>query len=188
MKKFWITFLVLSLSCGCCFSEDDWDDFIKIDTEAKNQQKVVTEDEFEKTMKMFEKKPTWKEKRAKKKMGDAIIPNAQDSSMKTDVYKGMYETYPTMMIPAHLVTNDMQEVPIGYYRIMSVSKSGTHYLNFYQGNALIAKIKANPTDNDYNQKTLNYAKIIPISDNQLRIIYGDLDCNLETVVNIKPNM
>ena len=58
-------------------------------------------------------------------------------------------------------------------------------MNFYQGNSLIARVKSNKTDNDFNQKTLNYAKMIENDENTVRFIYGDIDCNLETLIYIK---
>lgn len=182
MKKLWIIFFVLFIPCNCVLA-DDWDDMLMFDSAAAAQPKVVTEDEFEKTIQMFEKKPTRKELRNNKKMGTAIVPNAQEQG-KIEVIKGLYETYPTIMVPVNLVTREMQEIPVGYYRIMSVKKPNEHYINFYQGNSLIARVRANATDDDYDQKTLNYAKILPFSDSCVKFIYGDLDCNLEAVINI----
>lgn len=159
---------------------DEWDDYMKIDDAAKNQQKTVTQDEFEKVMQRYEKKK--KTKPAVK--GESRVPESEDYG-NVQIMNDMYNTYPTIMVPIHLITADEQEIPAGFYRIMSAKKPNAYYINFYQGNSLVAKVKANTTDNDYNQKTLNYAQMIENNEKTVKFIYGDIDCNLETVINIK---
>ena len=170
------------------FAEDDdfWDEPIKIDSDAKNQQKSVTDQEFEKVMKFFEKKKKKKEEKNKPK-GTPIGPQIQDGQVPADSnsFKVTYEDYPTVMIPVTLITEDAKEIPPGYYRILSVKKETLYFLNFYQGSSLIAKIRAIDTGNDHNQKSLNYAKVIPVDDRYMNVIYGDIDCNIEARVRIK---
>ena len=90
------------------------------------------------------------------------------------------------MIPVTLVTPYGKEIEPGYYRILSVkTEDNLFYLNFYQGNQLIAKIRAYEVNTDHNQKSINYAKIIPVDDRYINVIYGDIDCNIETRVDIK---
>ena len=103
-----------------------------------------------------------------------------------NAFKVTYEEYPTVMIPVTLVTPNLTEIPPGYYRILSVKNGNDYYLNFYQGNALIAKVSAINTGNDHNQKSLNYAKVIPVdNDIYMNVIYGDIDCNIEARLVIK---
>lgn len=182
MKKIFllITALIFCANAAYCDDIGEWDDYIKIDEAAKSQQKSVTKDEFEKVMQRFEKK----KKEKPKIKGESRTPE-DEAFGNVQIFKEMYETYPTILVPTDLVTQEGQEIPTGFYRIMSVKKPHGYFMNFYQGNSLIARVKSNKTDNDFNQKTLNYAKMIENDENTVRFIYGDIDCNLETLIYIK---
>lgn len=184
MIKIFLTFISLILFSSAVFA-DDWDEYMKIDDEAKNQQKTVTKDEFEKVLKLFKNKKEEKDKKKQqKKMGESRMPKDENFS-DLKILNNMYDAYPTLMVPADLVTPDSGEIPAGFYRIMSVKKPYGYYMNFYQGNSLIARVPSQETENDYAQKSLNYAKIIPLSDSEVKFIYGDIDCNLEAVLRLK---
>lgn len=191
MKKFFLLFLsfifLTSLEPAIANDADFWDEPMKVDQAAKNQEKAVTNQEFEKVMKFFEKKKKKKEEKKRPK-GSPIGPQIQEGMQAPDAnaFKVTYEEYPTVMIPVTLVTPNLTEIPPGYYRILSVKNGNDYYLNFYQGNALIAKVAAINTGNDHNQKSLNYAKVIPVeNDTYMNVIYGDIDCNIEARLVIK---
>ena len=101
-----------------------------------------------------------------------------------NVLKDLKDDYPTVMIPVTLITSEKTEITPGFYRILSAKNNEEYFINFYQGNSLVAKIKAKNTGNDFNQKSLNYAKVIPKDNNFMNVIYGDIDCNLEAVLEI----
>ena len=143
-------------------------------------------------MKLKKKKKKKKEEKKKPKgapLWEQNVPDAEEKTPSNDisgVLKNIKEDYPTAMLPVTLITPQMTEIPPGYYRILSAKNDYGYFINFYQGNQLIAKVKANETENDYEQKTLNYVKLLTKdNEKQAKIIYGDLDCNLETTVNIK---
>ena len=184
MTKFLVltTALIFFANAAFCEGLDDWDDYIKIDEAAKSQQKTVTKDEFEKVMQQFEKKNKKKEK--SKIKGESRTPE-DEAFGNVQIFKELYETYPTILVPTDLITTDGQEIPTGFYKIMSVKKPNGYFMNFYQGNSLIARVKSDITQNDYNQKTLNYAKMIDNDENSVKFIYGDIDCNLESLIYIK---
>lgn len=186
MKRIALLFMSLFFVSGCqCFADDAdfWDEPMKIDSAAKSQQKAVTDQEFEKVLKLFKKKK--KDKKAPE--GSPIGPQIQENQTPADAnaFKVTYEEYPTVMIPVTLLTGDSAEIPPGYYRILSVKKDHGYFLNFYQGNSLVAKVPAVNTGNDHNQKSLNYAKVIPVNDTLMNVIYGDIDCNIEARLDIK---
>ncbi len=188
MKRVLLLLMLFSFVSPCFASDMDfWDEPMKIDTDAKTQQKAVTDQEFEKVMSLFEKKKK-KAQEKKKPKGNPnmqISPEMEQNSGEMGNLKNLYESYPTVMIPVDLITDSHTEIPVGYYRILSVKKDYGYYLNFYQGNSLIARIPAKDTGNDHNQKSLNYTKIIPVDDKYMNVIYGDIDCNLESKVYIK---
>ncbi len=190
MKRF-LLLLVLFLMCNSTMpvmadDADFWDEPMKVDQAAKNQEKAVTNQEFEKVMQFFEKKKK-KQEEKKRPKGQPIGPQLQEGMQApdADAFKVTYEEYPTVMIPVTLITPNLTEIPPGYYRILSVKKGDDYYLNFYQGSSLIAKVAAINTGNDHNQKSLNYAKVIPYEDSYMNVIYGDIDCNIEARLVIK---
>ena len=190
MKRF-LLLLVLFLMCNSTMpvmadDADFWDEPMKIDQAANSQEKAVTNQEFEKVMQFFEKKKK-KQEEKKRPKGQPIGPQLQEGMQPpdADAFKVTYEEYPTVMIPVTLVTPNLTEIPPGYYRILSVKKGDDYYLNFYQGSSLIAKVAAINTGNDHNQKSLNYAKVIPYEDSYMNVIYGDIDCNIEARLVIK---
>ena len=190
MKRF-LLLLVLFLMCNSTMpvmadDTDFWDEPMKVDQAAKNQEKAVTNQEFEKVMQFFEKKKK-KQEEKKRPKGQPIGPQLQEGMQApdADAFKVTYEEYPTVMIPVTLITPNLTEIPPGYYRILYIKKGDDYYLNFYQGSSLIAKVAAINTGNDHNQKSLNYAKVIPYEDCYMNVIYGDIDCNIEARLVIK---
>ena len=190
MKKIFALLITISLlniaNISLADDADFWDEPIKIDTAAKNQEKAITDQEFEKVLKIFERKKKKKEDKKKPK-GNPVWESSnpeQQNSIST-VLKTTKDDYPTVMIPVTLITPQMTEIPPGFYRMLSAKNNEGYFINLYQGNSLIAKLKAIETGDDHNQKSLNYAKLIPINDSEMRIIYGDIDCNIETKLQIK---
>ena len=181
-------FIFPVLPCSA-FDDDFWDEPMKVDSAAKSQQKAVTDQEFEKVMKMFEKKKKKKEEKNKPK-GNPVWDANSESEGQQDLVSGALKNqkadYPTVMIPVTLIAPGGTEIEPGYYRILSVkAPNNTFFLNFYQGNQLIAKIPAYAVNTDHNQQSLNYAKVIPVNDMYMYVIYGDIDCNIEARVDIK---
>ena len=180
-------FFLPALPCAA-FDDDFWDEQIKIDEAAKSQQRAVTDQEFNKVLDFFNRKKKKKEDKKKPK-GAPIgpqLPEGQTPPSDSNVLPAKYDDYPTVMIPVTLVTPAGTEIEPGYYRILSVkAQNRTFFLNFYQGNQLIAKIPAREVNTDHNQQSLNYAKIIPVNDMYMDVIYGDIDCNIEARLDIK---
>lgn len=189
---FILIFAIFSIIPSFADDMDFWDEPIQVDSDAKSQQKAVTDQEFEKVMEHFEKGKKKKEKKKKPK-GSPIGPQVNvptESEMPQNdpnSFKVTYEAYPTVMVPVTLTVYGEHDITPGYYRVLSVKKENKYYLNFYQGNTLIAKVPAINTGNDHNQSSLNYAKLIPVNEYYMDVIYGDIDCNIEARLDIKQN-
>ena len=191
MKKLTTSLLIfLSMLFSPAFADDTdfWDEPLKVDTEAKNQQKSVTNQEFEKVLNFLQKNKKKKEDKKKPKGNPVWQNSAPEEEQKSisNILNTAKQDYPTVMVPITLVTPMETEITPGFYRMLSAKNDSGYFINFYQGNSLVAKIKAHETQNDYNQNSLNYAKLIPISEEYMKVIYGDIDCNIETTLKIKP--
>lgn len=192
MKKIFSLLLIfISITALSAIADDAdfWDEPMKVDAEAKNQQKSVTNQEFEKVLNFLQRNKKKKEDKKKPKGNPVWQNNAPEEEQQQSI-SNMLNTakqdYPTVMVPVTLITPLGEEIPPGFYRLLSAKNNSGYFLNFYQGNSLIAKIKATETGNDHNQDSLNYAKLMPENDEYMNIIYGDIDCNIETRLRIKP--
>lgn len=147
--------------------------------DAWDGQKIITDDQFEKIIQQRTGKAKEKEeKRFKKKVGEAIVPN-NNAETNISTLRQIAQDYPTLLVPTTLLSESTVITP-GFYRVLAAeTKDGLFFINFYQGNNLIGKIPAVETDDDYNAETINYAKIIySEKDNRAKIVYGCLDYNL----------
>ena len=57
-------------------------------------------------------------------------------------------------------------------------------MKFYQAHFLIAEVPAVETQDDFNQETVHFVKILDNGEKQVKIIFGSLDFNAYTIVNI----
>ena len=157
---------------------DEWSDIGKMQ-DAWDGQKIITDDMVNKIIEQRTKKDRQKqEKRFKRKVGEAINPNAYEET-NVKAIKKIAEDYPTLLVPKTLLFDEVQ-IPPGFYRILAAkNKQGAYSINFYQGNSLVGKIPALQTEDDFESETINYAKIIYAErDNRAKIVYGCLDYNL----------
>ena len=65
-----------------------------------------------------------------------------------------------------------------------INNSTNVYLKLYQAHNVIAKIPATETNDDFNEPTINFVKLLPHGDNHVQIIYGGIDFNAYTVIDI----
>ena len=185
MKKFIWLFLISTLLTSSAISADDindiedWSDFTKVQ-EAWDNQKIITDDEFDKVIEQKTRASKEKaEKKFKKKMGEALIKGEQPE-VNVSKLKEIAQDYPTLLVPTNL-TNGTTKISPGFYRIISAKNKKQQYtINFYQGSNLIGKIPATETQDDYEAETINFAKIIySNNDKKAKIVYGCLEYNLE---------
>lgn len=189
MKKLLWLFCISILLCSSAISADDldaiddWSDFNKIQ-EAWDNQKVVTDDEFEKVIEQKTKASKEKaEKKFKKKYGEALI-KGEKPEINIGTLREIAQDYPTLLVPTSL-SNTTTHISPGFYRIISAKNKNNQYtINFYQGNNLIGKIPAIETQEDFDAETINFAKIIySNNDKKAKIVYGCLEYNLEANVD-----
>lgn len=174
--------LVFIFSVGCfaedVASSDEWGDIGKMQ-DAWDNQKIITDDMFEKVINQRTKKANEKaEKRIKKKLGEPIAQNGS-MNVNTEIIKNIAQDYPTLLVPKTLLFEEVT-IPPGFYRVLAAeTKEGNFFINFYQGSNLIGKLPALETEDDFAAETINYAKIIYTNDDsRAKVVYGCLDYNL----------
>ena len=175
MKKFLtIIFIILLTTTNYALAEGDlWDNFG--DTNVYGQ-KPVSDEEFEKAL----------ESKKGKQKRDKNIPKGQNiqQSNETEMLNKMSEDLPTLLVPLNLIVDENQNIPIGYYQVIGKKENSKPHLKFYQAHYLIADVPATETNDDFNQKTISFTKLIQISPKQVKILFGSLDFNAYAVLEI----
>lgn len=170
-----------------------WDSYNKTIDNAFDRQKPVTDDLFNKTISDMKARNSKKGGWFWNKKKDEIVPlspipfkpDTYDNNEMQSVYNKIENT-PTIMIPTTVVTDKGVTLSPGFYKLSNKKEADNSYsLILTQGTTLMASISTKHTDEDYEQKEINFYNVIPISDKYLKIIYGTLDLNLEALLEIK---
>lgn len=180
MKKFAIlTLFILLCSANIAYADGDlWDNYG--DQNAYGQQAVSDED-FQKAL---DSKKNWFRNRNKKKK-DKNIPKGESFSQsnETETISDTAKDVSILLIPLNLKVNG-GVIPVGHYLVEGEKKDGQVFLSFYQGHDLVAKIPAIETDDDFGEQTINFVNLLPHGDYHVQIIYGGLDFNAYSIIDI----
>jgi hypothetical protein len=76
-------------------------------------------------------------------------------------------------------------LPVGHYQIQGERKEDKVVLKFYQAHNMLAEFPAVETMDDYGEETITFARWFPEGEKQLKIVFGSLDFNAYTIVDIK---
>lgn len=175
MKKFLLLALLIMLgNCVFAIADDEWGS--NAFDNAWYGQKPVTDEEFEKTLSEVEAKQ--KKNKKKKFKGDAI--NQSNELFMNE----MNVVYPLLNLPVSLVNEDKEIIP-GHYKAVGKKSNGHVTINLYQASSLIASFPAKETKDDFDQKEIHFINIVPLNERQVKIIFGSLEFNAYSIVNLK---
>ncbi len=142
-------------------------------------QKKVTDEDFEKALEQVKSK---QKKKKKDKLFKGKSLNEEDGGKYIDKIAGKNLL---LRVPVCLINGDGAEIPIGHYKILGKKKSNQIYLDFFQSSKLIASVPAIETNNDFNKTEINFVQLIPYNEERIKIIYGSIDFNAYSFINIK---
>ena len=190
MRKNLILLLIISLfALPICAEEVDWSKYDNIDN-AWDGQKVITNKQFEETMNALEAKKNkkmnrQKEKAIRKLKGNSLHDNmdAHKKNIESQTPLEEAEECQVLNIPVNFVSNG-KIIDCGFYRVIGEKKDDGVYLELYQSHNLITKLKARETNDDFNQEFIQFAKLIPDTDTRMKLIFGSVDFNAYTYINI----
>ena len=178
MKKLFLILIVLLFSSAFAADSSDVFDMPSTLQRDMDYQKIIAPQDYEKLIKQL-KGNTKKKKSKQKVLMPDTVPD-EDTVSKPSVFEEKYVA--TLMVPVVLVW-EKGIVPVGYYKVCALKdESGNLFLSFYQGTQKIADIPAFLTRNTYDEETINYVRILPYDEKVVKIIYGSIDYNLETLV------
>lgn len=161
------------LTCCSALAEGDlWDNYGDQNTYG---QKAVSDQEFDKAL----------ESKQRKKKRNKNIPKGNEfhQSNETQFIKDAENELPILCIPVKLKIQD-KIIPIGHYQVTGEKSENSTKLKLYQAHFLVAEIPAHETQDDYGKETVNFVELIGVNDTQIKIIYGSLDFNAYSLIDI----
>ncbi len=185
MKKiFFIISILTSLIIVPAALADSWDDISNIDT-MWNEQKSITNQEFEQVVNALEeKKKTQEENKIKKKRkklfgkGSTLHEELSPDGKIQEIDSLEPKEDLLLSIPVNIILED-HTLDKGFYKILpnTDKETGKKYVKFYQSQFYKGKVEVIETQDDFAEKDLNFVKLIPYNDSFVKIIFGSLDFN-----------
>ena len=184
---------ILILLC-CMFipldvmADEDWSSYDNIDN-AWDGQKAITNKQFEETMNALQankkrKEDRKREKAIRKVKGSSLIPqmDAHNDNMINENPEETVDEGQLINIPVDFVVNG-QAVERGFYKVLGEKKDDGVYIMLYQGHDLKAKIKARETNDDFDEQYIQFVRLLPFNDHQMKIIFGSIVFNAVAYIN-----
>lgn len=188
-------FVLFASSVNCAFADDVdlpasgdlWDNYGASQDFYGQDKKGVSDEEFDKAIEQI------KDKQSRglfgRKKRDKNIPKGEEyrQSNESEVLKVHSDNsfFPVVSLPVEIAVGE-GVLPVGHYQIQGERKdNGEIVLKFYQAHTMLAQFPAVETKDDYDQELITFALWFPEGDKQLKIVYGSLDFNAYTIVNIK---
>ena len=137
-------------------------------------------------MEKLEEKGKQKEEKQKKKKRKKIFGsgttlheelNPDKDIQEFDILK-QKEDGVLINIPVNIVISG-KILEKGYYKVFGEQDKETNkiYLSLYQSQFFKGKFEAIATDEDYEEDSLDFAKILPFNESFVKIIFGSIDFN-----------
>ncbi|MBQ2611318.1 hypothetical protein IJF81_02890 [bacterium] len=183
MKKIIIFVITTLFFSAPTFADDIWDSYQ--DTNFYGKTQAVSDEDFEKALESKKQKKNFFGFTIKPKT-NKNIPKGEEfrQSDETTYITETYKDYPVITIPLDLIIDEKTILPVGHYQVEGEKENNKVYLKFYQAGELIAKTPAITTSDDYDQENVNLAECREFDENRIEIIFGSLDFNAYTLVNI----
>lgn len=151
---------------------DLWDNFG--DQNFYGNQQAVSDKQFEEAL----------DSKTKKKKKKKIKGQAQHQSNETNEIKATADEPNILCVPTDLSIGGKVIIPTGHYEVIGEKINGKPVLKFYQAHYLITELPATETQDDFEQETVNFVGIKEYNNNQIMIIFGSLDFNAYTIINV----
>ncbi len=175
MKKF-LTILIAIIVCSGNFTLAEGDLWDNYGDQNIYGQEAVSDKEFEQAL----------ESKKGKKKRDKNIPKGESiqQSNETDSILNVSKELPILLIPLNLKLQDGSIIPTGHYQVEGVKENGKTYLKLYQAHYVIAKLPAAETNDDFGEQAINFVKLIPHGQAHVQIVFGNVNFNAYSIIDI----
>ena len=168
---------------------DGWDDFDNVER-MWDGQKTITNQQFEEVMDALQqgekKQEEKKQKKKIKKISGGGTSLHNDMKPEGEIFENtalkLKEEGLLVNIPVNLILNNNQ-IEKGFYKLIGErDESGNIYISFYQSQFFKGKVLATETEDDFNEKEIDFAKMLPYNENFVKIIFGSIDFNAYAII------
>lgn len=163
---------------------DLWDNWNTRQNE--REAKPVSDEEFDKALEQVDKKVNkWKNWAERRK-----IPKGEEFSQsnETEIINNDEETnkdsLPVITLPIELKAGE-DFVPVGHYQVKCEKTDNGTILKLYQAHYEMAQFPAVETNDDFGEETISFAKWFAEGEDKIKIIYGSMDFNAYSIIEIK---
>lgn len=163
---------------------ENWEEYTDLD-KAWEGQKTITNQEFEKVMDALNDKNEKAKDKKKKKMFKKIVGGGESLHEELEPAKNLGEI-PELKankdgtlinIPVDILL-DKKILERGYYSVVGERKKNNKvYLKFYQSQFLKGEIEVIETNDDFGEKTIDFARIVQYNESFVKLIFGSIDFN-----------
>ena len=163
---------------------ENWEEYTDLD-KAWEGQKTITNQEFEKVMDALNDKDEKAKDKKKKKMFKKIVGGGESLHEELELAKNLGEI-PELKankdgtlinIPVDILL-DKKILERGYYSVVGERKKNNKvYLKLYQSQFLKGEIEVIETNDDFDEKTIDFARIVQYNENFVKLIFGSIDFN-----------
>ena len=169
--------------CSNCSFADEWDNFADLDS-AWDGQKTITNKEFDEVMDALQTGSKKKEEKQKKRKIKKVVGGGNSLHQQLSSDKEVINNIPIkenkdgviINIPVALLL-DGKTLDKGYYKVIGERNDNKVHLLFYQSQFLKGKVEATETEDDFDEKEVDFAKLLPYNESFMKIIFGSLDFN-----------
>jgi len=162
---------------------DAFDDYAALDT-LWEVPKPVSNQDYDKVINALEEQKNKKEEKTRKKKikkisgGGTSLHEELDPNLTIPEMESLKPNEDGLLInsPVDLVLNG-QTLEKGYYKVLTEKEGNKIYILFYQSQFLKGKIEATVTEDDFGEKELDFARLLPFNDSFMKLIFGSIDYN-----------
>ena len=170
---------------------DSWDDLSNVES-LWDGQKSITNQEFEQVMDKLEEKDKQEEKKAKKKKikkkfgsGSTLHEELNPDNKINELESLDAKDDLVLNVPVDLYIEG-KIIEKGYYKILSEvdSKTNKKYICFYQSQFFKGKVEVVETEDDFEEKELNFVRLLSHDESFVKIIFGSIAFNAYVYIPI----
>ena len=189
----WLLFILILLFVQNPVLSAEWDEFVDLD-KPWEAQKDFSNQKYEQVIDALEQKKNKQEKKKRKKLFKKISGGGTSlhEELNPDTQIQEIDTFTKkedllLNMPVSFVLNNKTIEP-GYYKILAERDENKNIvIKFYQSQYLIGSLIAIETEDDYEQKEIDFVDIKPFNESFLKLIYGSLDFNAYAYIQFLEN-
>ena len=183
MRKKLLLTIVFFLFSFLLVKAEGLDDFAEVERMWDGQQ-TITNQEYEEVIDALEERKEkknekgWKKKLKKISGGGTSLHKElkpEKEITEIDILKPKEEGI-LINLPVDIYLED-KILERGFYKVVGERKNDKFYISFYQSQYYKGEIEVYETQDDYGEKDINFAKILPYNDSFVKIIFGSIDFN-----------